>query len=797
MTEPIDVSDITLEEIHKLLQDANRAKGLSTDKHYLSGKIFLQILGSGTRGSPSSLYVSTDHSKYLFNCGEGTQRLAHEHHLKLGKLEHVFFTTPTWKNMGGLPGMSLTIQDYGVQKINIHGPKGITQLFNATRKFVLLRDLNVNEATCNDEFKDSCMTIKYVNLIKKHNNDSTDDDSDTLIDDDDNDYYGHEYNLNGKRDGSYSNPPNKYLKFDNENLEIDKIRGCLIYICKLHNKPGGLDKNKLSKIFKIKPGPYCALLKAGYDIKIKEKCKNNDDINSTNYKYIKSSEVCDEDVPGPLFIVLEIPDEDYLDSLIENEILNEYQTNDVLKNQDNYIIHFTKENILINKKYREWMKKFTNNTQHIILNDKNNCYNYEALHRIQHQLTLLDSNIFPMIHDKNFDDDTTDDVLNKIFIDDGLSVYRAKTLNTVNLRPPDGIDSSFVVKIDKNADVKEVCNVDGFEESLEELKKNINNQLSSLKEQPEFPKLLVLGTGSCIPNKVRNTSGLLLRVDEDTSIVIDCGEGTIGQIIRFFGIKEADKVVLSIKAIYVSHLHADHHLGLLGILQERQRLTQEPVYLFAPKQIEPWLKFYHHKFEKIKLTYNLIPNQSLILGFKTIAQSTDDEIQKNLKIKDISTVEVEHCIHAFGVAFTLQDGQKIVYSGDTRPCTSLVELGKNCSLLIHEATMEDNLEFEAKKKMHSTISEAIKIGENMNSKFTLLTHFSQRYSKMPMLPDSSAGFNLSNVGIAFDNMQIKLSQLSLLPLFYPSLGMMFSEFCNMLEKKANQRLAKEQKKTKK
>lgn len=111
--------------------------------------------------------------------------------------------------------------------------------------------------------------------------------------------------------------------------------------------------------------------------------------------------------------------------------------------------------------------------------------------------------------------------------------------------------------------------------------------------------------------------------------------------------------------------------------------------------------------------------------------------------------------------------------------------------------MEDNLEFEARKKMHSTISEAIKIGENMNSKFTLLTHFSQRYSKMPMLPDSSAGFNLSNVGIAFDNMQIKLSQLSLLPLFYPSLGMMFSEFCSMLEKKANQRLAKEQKKTKK
>lgn len=63
--------------------------------------------------------------RYLFNCGEGTQRLAHEHKMKLSKIEHIFITQPIWKNIGGLPGIALTIQDVGVPEITLHGPKGL------------------------------------------------------------------------------------------------------------------------------------------------------------------------------------------------------------------------------------------------------------------------------------------------------------------------------------------------------------------------------------------------------------------------------------------------------------------------------------------------------------------------------------------------------------------------------------------------------------------------------------------------------------------------------------------------
>jgi ribonuclease Z len=64
----------------------------------------------------------------MFNCGEGTQRLAYEHKVKLAKLEHLFFTKSSWKNLGGLPGLCLTLRDAGVSSVTLHGPNQIVWL---------------------------------------------------------------------------------------------------------------------------------------------------------------------------------------------------------------------------------------------------------------------------------------------------------------------------------------------------------------------------------------------------------------------------------------------------------------------------------------------------------------------------------------------------------------------------------------------------------------------------------------------------------------------------------------------
>lgn len=156
----------------------------------------------------------------------------------------------------------------------------------------------------------------------------------------------------------------------------------------------------------------------------------------------------------------------------------------------------------------------------------------------------------------------------------------------------------------------------------------------------------------------------------------------------------------------------------------------------------------------------------------------------------ISTCLVRHCPHSYGIAFEINADEpfKLTYSGDTTPCSELVRIGQNSSLLIHEATLEDELVDQARTKMHSTVSQAIEQGVKMNAKYTLLTHFSQRYAKLPRIDGSIK----MNVGIAFDNMEVTGVDLKYLHLLYPTLKLLFSEHCEEMENKALKRAYKEQ-----
>lgn len=124
---------------------------------------------------------------------------------------------------------------------------------------------------------------------------------------------------------------------------------------------------------------------------------------------------------------------------------------------------------------------------------------------------------------------------------------------------------------------------------------------------------------------------------------------------------------------------------------------------------------------------------------------------------------------------------RFVYSGDTQPSENLIKATQDCDLLIHEATVEDNLVHFARANFHSTINEAIKVADTANVRFAMLTHFSQRYGKLPFVPDES---HRQNIGLAFDFMRIKPRHLERIPPLYDALECMYAKHLDNLRYKS-------------
>lgn len=175
-----------------------------------------------------------------------------------------------------------------------------------------------------------------------------------------------------------------------------------------------------------------------------------------------------------------------------------------------------------------------------------------------------------------------------------------------------------------------------------------------------------------------------------------------------------------------------------------------------------------------------------------MATDLADDLLAHLNVSSLRTCSVDHIESSFGISTTISGCTtghapfKLTYSGDTVPCDSLVELGQNSTMLIHEATFENLLLANAQNTKHSTIAQAIEQSAKMNAKYTILTHFSQRYILLPWI-DGELG---ANVGIAFDNMELVEEDLSKLSDFYPRMKVIFDSYFKLTEKGATRNMAR-------
>ncbi|XP_053675250.1 ribonuclease Z, mitochondrial [Anopheles nili] len=745
------------------------------------GIVNLQVLGCGAPGAPASVYLFTDQTRYLFNCGEGTQRLAYEHKTKLSCLENIFMTRTNWERIGGLPGICLTMQDVGVPAVSLHGPPGLDELLKAMRRFVILKDMKVeaNEYNTGDMYEDHVMTLRYVVInresIKAIETSPNEEykQEETVIDD--TDYYAYERKKEPSKQEPTSRGSNAPMNWTKR--EEDSV---MAYICKLKPRLGQLSFEKCVD-FGVPAGPLLGQL------------KNGNDITLPDGRVVRSSDVRAPDDPGPVFMFIDIPSKEYLaDFQAKSDLFAKYQQ-DAVEESDRavFVLHFTPLDVMRCNEYRQFKDRFSASTMHIALNEVNSFSGYIAAHRIQYHLNQLDEQMFPLLREENNDYDhppPTD-----------CDLVRSSSLSHMHIRPPKGIERALEASLNPSEYLSELDALPEFKDALAELKQQMvqhNERRSGALRSGQYPRLVFLGTGSSIPNKTRNVSAILIMTNHQSSILLDCGEGTVGQIWRFFGKSQAETVLRSIKAVYISHLHADHHLGLIGLLQARKKLFGdecERISLLAPEQISYWLRLYDCRFETIHKDYVLVKNADLL------ETPLKDEMLLDMGIKEVATCRVRHCPHSFGVALKVEalgtypnanvNGDiKITYSGDTMPCDSLIELGRDSTVLIHEATMEDELAAEARVKMHSTLSQAIGQGRKMNARYTLLTHFSQRYAKIPRLrPDQQQSGLGTDLGIAFDNMEVTLDDLPALCRFYPALKAMFITHFEEMEQKAIKR----------
>lgn len=268
-----------------------------------------------------------------------------------------------------------------------------------------------------------------------------------------------------------------------------------------------------------------------------------------------------------------------------------------------------------------------------------------------------------------------------------------------------------------------------------------------------------LGTAASRPTVERGVPSLAV-VREGETVLVDCGEGTQRQMMRY-------GISFALNDILFSHFHVDHFLGVVGLLRTLSLQGRtEPLRCWGPRGAERYMRRCEslgadrltfplevtecrpgdaiprkdHSWRALEAQHRGGPALSWTLVEDQRRGRFDPEVARSMGIPEGPLWGLLHrgvpvtladgrVLDASLIVGPLRSGRRVVITGDTRPCAETLEAARDADLLVHEATFGDDEAQRAAETGHSTAREAALLAAEAGVRRLVLTHISARYTR--------------------------------------------------------------------
>jgi ribonuclease Z len=293
--------------------------------------------------------------------------------------------------------------------------------------------------------------------------------------------------------------------------------------------------------------------------------------------------------------------------------------------------------------------------------------------------------------------------------------------------------------------------------------------------------LFFAGTAGSVPSARRGLPALLVRRGGDR-ILIDCGEGTQRQLVRSVGLTDLTDV-------FLTHMHADHWLGLPGMLKSFElRDRERPLTVHGPPGTTALLERLRPVYGRprygltirdlepdepvrrgdLEITPFTVRHRAAAFGYALVEDERpgrfDAELAERLGVTPgpdfgrLQRGETIAGVRPEQVIGESRPGRRVVVTGDTAPTDAVVVAAHRADVLVHEATFAHEEADRAALTLHSTARQAAQVAADAEVRLLALTHISSRYSGGEIRDEARAVFPATEVPRDFDTIEIPLPE---------------------------------------